>query len=59
MTTHVYTCAGGLVLTMFGVFALFIWSLDLVSMPDPAQIAMEYGRPAHVWHEADSDRRAP
>jgi hypothetical protein len=59
MTTHVYTCAGGLVLAMFGALALFIWALDLVSMPDPAQFAMEYGRPGHVWHAAESNRREP
>jgi hypothetical protein len=54
ITSTIKTSAAGLILSMIGVFFLFVWALDLVSLPDPAQIP-EYSRPAHVWHAAESE----
>ena len=58
ITSTIKTSATVLVLSMIGTFLLFMWALDLVSMPDPAQIP-EYSRPAQVWHAAEVERRAP
>jgi len=58
ITSTIKTSATVLVLSMIGVFFLFVWALDLISMPDPAQIP-EYSRPAQVWHAAADERRAP
>jgi hypothetical protein len=56
---QLYTCAGILTLSMVASAWLLMWAIGLVSMPDPAQIAVEYSRPAHVWHAAEVERRAP
>ena len=58
ITSTIKTSATVLVLSMIGTFLLFMWALDLVSLPDPSQIP-EYSRPAHVWHAAEVERRAP
>lgn len=57
--TYPQLCAGAgiLVLAMIATFFAAMWALGLASMPDPYQIAVEYSRPAQVWHEVE--RREP
>jgi hypothetical protein len=56
--TKLYACAGVLTLSMVASAWLMMWAIGLVSMPDPAQIP-EYSQPAHVWHAAEIERKAP
>ena len=49
-------------LSLLGSLGLLAFAMDVVSMPDPMQIKVEYARPYHVHnlnHVADERSTAP
>ena len=54
---QLYLCCFLLMLSIVGSFGLLAVALDIVSLPDPAQIVVEYARPHHVHaHLADAEK---
>ena len=54
---QLYACCFLLMLSIMGSFGLLAVALDIVSIPDPAMIAVEYNRPYHVHaHLADAEK---
>ena len=54
---QLYVCCFLLMLSITGSFGLLAVALGVVSMPEPAQIAVEYNRPYHVHaHLADAEK---
>lgn len=54
---QLYVCCFLLMLSIVGSFGLLAVALDIVSIPDPALIAVEYNRPHHIHaHLADAEK---
>jgi len=53
---QLYACAAVLMLSIVASFGLMAYVLDIVSLPSPASVAVEYNRPHHIHaHFADAD----
>ena len=53
---QLYACAAVLMLSIVASFGLMAYVLDIVSLPSPASVAVEYTRPHHIHaHFADAD----